>query len=281
MIRTILVAADGSESSLAGIRLAAGWAATLQTALRVVFVEEEERFLTYTAIASDAGAYPVAIPLAPDKLAAEKQRVEAERSAIDHAYRQATKSRVSDSRFESIAGATNSVLIQAARGVDLVVVGKRGRFETRESNSPGPTTEALIHAALRPVIVVPEQPRFDSSLLIAFDDSAGVQRILPFAVELAERFGNRIVVLTVHEKPDQAQRIQESVKSYLQNRKLESKFVPAQGDPAQAILRVADEERIGMIAMGAFGRNPVYELFFGSVTRSVLERAKNPVLLMA
>lgn len=281
MIRTILAAADGSDSSLAGMHLAAGWAATLQTSLRVVFVEEEERFLTYTAIANDAGAYPIAIPLDPDKMAAEKKRVEAERSAIEQAFRKATKDGASNARFESIAGATNAVLIQAARGADLVVVGKRGSFETRDSGSPGPTTETLIHDSLRPVVVVPEKPRFDGSLLIAFDDSKGVQRVLPFAVELAERFGNRIVVLTVHDHPEKAQRIQDSVKSYLENRKIGSKYVRAQGDPAQAILRVADEERIGLIAMGAFGRNPVYELFFGSVTRSVLERARNPVLLMA
>src|SRR5690242_19804027 len=154
MIRTILAAADGSASSLAGLELAAGWAATLQLSLRVVFVEEEQRFLTYTAIASDAGAYPVAIPLAPDKMAAEKKRVEAERRSIEQAYEKVTKDRVSNARFESIAGATNAVLMQAARGADLVVVGKRGSFETRESCLAGPTTETLIHDSLRPVIVV-------------------------------------------------------------------------------------------------------------------------------
>jgi nucleotide-binding universal stress UspA family protein len=33
--------------------------------------------------------------------------------------------------------------------------------------------------------------------------------------------------------------------------------------------------------MGAFGRNPIFELFFGSTTLSVLERSPCPVLLMA
>lgn len=281
MIRQILVAVDTSQSSAAAMRFTADCAGALSARVRAVFVEEEQRYLTYLAMAASPGAAGIPVRLDPERVAAEKRQVEAERVAIETSFRQTVAKQVPGAVFESIAGATESVLVEAARLADLVIMGKRGQFEAGPSKAAGPTTEALIHDSLRPVVVVPAQARSGGPILIAFDDSKGVQRVLPAAVELAERLECEVVALTVDEKVDRGRKIQEPLKAYLQGRGIEAKFLVAQGNPAEAVLRVAEEERAKLVAMGAFGQNPVYQLFFGSTARSVLERAKCPVLLMA
>jgi len=281
MIRSILVAVDGSASSLAALRLAADWAQRLEARLEAVFVEEEQRYLTYEVAASVGGSVVYPLPLPPDKLAAEKKKVAEQRAGVERAFQEATRGKVAEANFRSIEGETQAVLTQAARAADLVVMGKRGQFDPPAARQAGPTTEGLIHEALRPVLVVPDQPRTAGPLLIAFDDSKGVQRVLPFAVELAERLGSGTVVLTVDDKEARARKLQEDLKPYLNAHHRAVRFAVERGPAAQAIARAAEAEQAGMVAMGAFGRNPIYELFFGSTTLAVLERAKCPVLLMA
>jgi len=51
-----------------------------------------------------------------------------------------------------------------------------------------------------------------------------------------------------------------------------------EGDPADVILRVADEEKADLIVMGTHGRTGLTRLLMGSVAESVLRRADCPVL---
>ena len=51
------------------------------------------------------------------------------------------------------------------------------------------------------------------------------------------------------------------------------------GDPASEILKLADEMAVDLIAMGAHGRTGVLRVFVGSVSRTVLDHARCPVLI--
>ena len=50
------------------------------------------------------------------------------------------------------------------------------------------------------------------------------------------------------------------------------------GDPANAIVRLADEEHVDMIVMGTHGRTGLARLLMGSVAEAVVRRANCPVL---
>jgi nucleotide-binding universal stress UspA family protein len=52
------------------------------------------------------------------------------------------------------------------------------------------------------------------------------------------------------------------------------------GPPAQAILKIADEENVEMIVMGTHGRSGVPRLLMGSVAEAVVQKAKCPVLTL-
>jgi universal stress protein A len=53
-----------------------------------------------------------------------------------------------------------------------------------------------------------------------------------------------------------------------------------EGDPADEILRLADEIGADLIVMGSHGRTGVLRVLMGSVSRKVLDRAKCPVLIV-
>ncbi|WP_296759676.1 universal stress protein [Roseiflexus sp.] len=53
-----------------------------------------------------------------------------------------------------------------------------------------------------------------------------------------------------------------------------------EGPPAQAILRVAEEENFDLIVMGSRGHSPLVGLLLGSVSSTVAQRARCPVLIV-
>jgi universal stress protein A len=54
----------------------------------------------------------------------------------------------------------------------------------------------------------------------------------------------------------------------------------AEGDPAEMILRVAEEVHADLIVMGTHGRTGLSRLLMGSVAEQVVRRAPCPVLTM-
>ncbi len=53
-----------------------------------------------------------------------------------------------------------------------------------------------------------------------------------------------------------------------------------EGNPAETILHLADEEQVEMIVMGTHGRSGIKRMVLGSVAESVVRQAKCPVLTM-
>lgn len=64
----------------------------------------------------------------------------------------------------------------------------------------------------------------------------------------------------------------------LDDESVETQIKTTLGRPAEEILRVADEERCGLIAMSTHGRNPIGRAILGSVTDRVIHTSSVPVL---
>ena len=173
--------------------------------------------------------------------------------------------------------------MQNAQAADLVVLGKRGRASGDWSEEAGPTTEVLIQDSLRPVMVVPQSPQTQGPVLLAFDGSRGVQRLLVPGVQLAAALGLPLRVLTVRDDANQGEALQETVKGYLRpfDLNVEYRVLDGEKNAANVILNESQRCNAGMVMMGAFSQNPIKEFFFGSVTRSVLAQSKAPLLMMS
>jgi nucleotide-binding universal stress UspA family protein len=62
--------------------------------------------------------------------------------------------------------------------------------------------------------------------------------------------------------------------------KLVAKFIVEVGYPAEEILKAADGEGCDVIVLGSHGKGFLRHAFLGSISRSVLERARKPVIII-
>ncbi|MEN9933942.1 MAG: hypothetical protein RLZZ387_521 [Chloroflexota bacterium] len=133
-------------------------------------------------------------------------------------------------------------------------------------------------------------------ILVAVDGSRPATRAIDMAVDLARRYGAELTLL--HAFPHvsdllgtpEYERLLEA-RSIIGRSLLEAArtqvgdLAPCateliEGPAAQAILRVADEEAFDLIVVGSRGHTLLGELLLGSVSNTVAQRAKCPVLII-
>jgi universal stress protein A len=130
-------------------------------------------------------------------------------------------------------------------------------------------------------------------ILFPTDFSADGKHALELATSLARDCGGSLVIIHVEEPPmaygggELYLGIQEPDREEL--RKSLAAVVPTDpavpcihkllvGDPAEAILQVAESDQVDLIVMGTHGRRGLTRLLMGSVAEAVVRRATCPVL---
>ena len=149
-------------------------------------------------------------------------------------------------------------------------------------------------------------------ILVPLDGSDVARGILPYVLKIAEKTNTPLVLLTAVD-PDAIDcpasvmsaeptstgkpmaicraRLEESSRVYAQDALdrvaarlkddgIEAKTAVAIGGPVEEILRVAEEEGCGLIAMSTHGRHPIGRSILGSVTDRVIRASNVPVLTL-
>jgi nucleotide-binding universal stress UspA family protein len=121
-------------------------------------------------------------------------------------------------------------------------------------------------------------------ILVAFDDPAS--RTLSRAADLAEQLGSELIVTNVAAvDPDEAgeearygrERLDQA-RSYLEERGLTAELVALTGQPAEAIVALAEERKADLIVVGMRKKGFFERLVEGSVAQDVMRRATSDVL---
>lgn len=138
-------------------------------------------------------------------------------------------------------------------------------------------------------------------VLVCLDGSSVAEQALPYAVEVAERFASKVVLLQVihlssslaaaaaqgaervlQEETDrlagEARAYLEQVAAPLREKGLDVEAVALEGAPADAIVSYAADNEVDLIAIGTHGRKNLGRLVFGSVADRVLKHSSIPVL---
>lgn len=79
---------------------------------------------------------------------------------------------------------------------------------------------------------------------------------------------------------DEGQQATDFVRDRSKNMGVASRFIIAQGNPAEEILKAAREEEADIIVMGKIGRTAVEKFLLGSVAEKVVLQSTIPVLLI-
>lgn len=132
-------------------------------------------------------------------------------------------------------------------------------------------------------------------ILLPCDFSVSDKATLAMATALARDTGAKLIIMHVEEPPlaygggEMYYGMPDPGTEELE--KMLSEIVPADksvpyehhlitGDPAAAIVRMADEENVDMIVISTHGRTGLSRLLMGSVAEAVVRRAKCPVLTL-
>ena len=133
-------------------------------------------------------------------------------------------------------------------------------------------------------------------ILIPLDNSFSDQTIIDHIQPLAKLSGGEVIL--VHVADGYAVRLQDQLnladseeikddKKYLEKRQKELekngfkvRTILVQGEPADGILSVADEEKCDLIAMATHGHKFVKDLILGSVAENIRHRTDIPVLMI-
>jgi nucleotide-binding universal stress UspA family protein len=170
-------------------------------------------------------------------------------------------------------------LADHARHVDLIVMGRPGRSNGLTRSH----LETVLSAGGRPLLIAPSARRSSiaGTAFVCWKESPEAARALSAALPLLAR-AQRIVVASVAEDPDQTEEPLQAVARYLAFHGLtaELRLMPRSAPVPDVLGAAADGLEADLIVLGAYGHSRAREVVLGGCTRSFLDRASVPVLMM-
>lgn len=270
MFKNILVPTDGSDYSLTAlmyaIELARIYKATIH-GLSVVNIKiTQGQFIADLSniVRLDSNQLEEVLQ-DRGRVLLEKLKVECESSGVE-------------CTMSSSMGIVGESICQKARIADLIVMGKHGESGKWAGPLLGSVAETVVRQADKPVFLVSKDYRPIDGILLAYDNGRSANYMLHFAADLAMNLRIPITVLVVSDDNEKGESILEEAQLYLEAYKVEVESLLKNGEPAEEILITARENKINLIAMGAYGHN-IREFILGSITEHVMREAPCPVFL--
>lgn len=277
LFNRILVPIDGSEAASA----AAGYAIQLSTifdstliALHVVDVRLIEGPVLQT-IGSMWGDIP--LPVRQEGVS----RTLRERGGA-HLDALVARAQAVDRPIETAleTGIASEVIVERARGVDLVVMGRRGEYAEFGSHAVGATVGAVARRSSRPVLVCPRGSDALMRPIVAYDGSDHATRALEIAVEYTEKRGCPLHLVCVRDDVNEAGRILDEACDYARGHSVKPTALALEGDSVpERILAAATDIDADLLVMGSFGKSRLKEFLLGSTTETLLASFNHPILL--
>jgi len=278
--KKILIAVDGSESSMHALRESFKLANNEQswiTVLSVIPTYEGDLGATWITNVKEAMAKPCKIAL-----------LEAEKLAKDEKVLIKTVCEEGEI-YEKI------VDLADAENCDLIVMGRKG-ISGLEKVLVGSVTARVIGHSQRDVLVVPKGTAIGwKNVLFATDGSKYSEAATNRAIGFAKSYGSEVKVISVVDVTEEfiarapgaledlvkkAKDIVEDVKKKASSEGIKAEGIVREGEAFKVITDIASKEKSGVIVMGSHGRTGLRRLLMGSVTEKVIGYAPCPVLVV-
>jgi len=181
-------------------------------------------------------------------------------------------------------GAPASSIVQVAREEHadlLVMVTEHATDVDRWLN--GSVTDDVLRHMTSPILVVPAAARpwhsQERRILVPLDGSLLAERAVEPAAELAQLLSASVLLVQTTDTPDPARLYLDAVAQRLTERGVVATTCVLTGEPAPAIVNLAAQQDVDLLAMATHGRTGWARLAAGSVATRTLQLAGRPVLL--
>lgn len=199
-------------------------------------------------------------------------------------------------RVKWLRGPVAETILREAGGEGLIVMGNLGTGVWKKLLLGSVSMRVLLHAS-SPVLVIKQPPRALRRVLLAVDGSKASDKALDFLRrELAPARG-RVRVVVGHVMPSMtvsaavapgvkeaaraaAAALADSAAARLEKAGFHAETAVREGQPADQILKAAQQHRADLVACGAKGMGAVAAFLLGSVSLRVAEQSRHCALVL-
>jgi nucleotide-binding universal stress UspA family protein len=276
MIKSMLIPTDGSAYSEValeyGIYLAERFGAKI-TGLHVV----DDRDLEGPLLSDIAGA--LGFTPYQNYLPKFRKILEDRGDFILETFRNTCERKSIRPKLKRISGTVPGMIAEEAKKVDLVIIAQRGEHERWSSGLLGSTTESVVRRSPRPVLVTPPSFREFANVLVAYDGSVESNQALKTTCETFVFSDTRLKAVIVTGDRNRCEALTQEIEAFVSPYEMDVDIECLRGEASSEILRYAEESRIDLIVMGAFGHSRIHDLILGGTTAYIIRNTTLPVLL--
>jgi nucleotide-binding universal stress UspA family protein len=275
MLRSLLVALDGSPYSETPSALALDWATRFGARLLGVGVLDEP---------SIEGGEPVPMGAYGFKKHRDEARLaDAHRRLLDFLAdfkRRCAVAGVSATVVEDVGDPIDQILREAQR-CDAVILGQETHFRFETQDRADATLAGVIRGCARPVVIVPRELPDGRGVTVAYSGGRESARALQMFQLLGLSDGEGIDVVTIRPERDDAAAVARLAGDFLTAHGAPHRLhaIASHAAPAEVLLDEVRRLAPRLLVMGAHGHHPLRDFFVGSVARGVLGACPVPVFL--
>lgn len=220
----------------------------------------------------------VSIEHEQNKLLIKKSQLVLE-SGKEHAQRSGLKDVMTISR----KGRVLDNILDIKDDLAVAIIGKYGKRHQGMSSSGtsvGHKVEGLVKKINLPVMIVSDEFKQPTSILLSYDGSNGSIKVLNFLCHELKNSNLGVDLVLFGEENDERRKILADATAKLEsaNFTVTNKILP--GEPEDALPDYMSNCTASILAMGAFGHGLLHELFVGSLTSKMIQQSNLPVLLV-
>jgi nucleotide-binding universal stress UspA family protein len=276
MIKSILLAVDGSVYSESVLKYGIGLSKAFEAKLRVITVVDIRYFDWTVSIGMD-GLAPI-MP-SPAYQQESKRIIDEKAEEVLKKCNEVLTEENANFEMEKVEGLPIETICEKSHLADLVVMGPRGEFAKWGGIMMGTTLEAVTRQCNKPIFITTLDYNQLKKILIAYDGSNNSSKALQMAGYFGLNLKLPITLLTVGSDLSIGEQILKEGLDYLSNYnvQVETKFIS--GDPVNQICSFSELGDYSLLIMGAYGHSRIREAILGSNTVQVMRKIKIPLLL--
>ncbi len=276
MVKSIVVALDGTESSRAAQDLAIYLAKTHGAALTGLSVLDVPWITAPQARPIGTGIYK---DHRDETLLTNARSMQRKRLEDFHAV---VEREGLTCREISREGVPHEQLDREASSHDLIVIGRDTNFYGEREHHIDASTERLLRDNPRPIVVVPAERPPGDTVVVAYDGSIQAARAMHMFVLLGLAAGRLVHVVSLDADQNRALELAGRACELFHEHgiKVQAHGIRTTSHPADVLLGLLDGLNAGMLVMGAFSHHGlVHRIFVGSATARLLQRCPAPLFI--